>query len=206
MIWVRHAGGNNRDIGSGVAVANNNKIYQTGSFQGNATFGTVTLNLPGNDYIFLAEYDSSGNVNFVKHAGGLQNDFGSGVACANNNVFVCGNFSSTTSFDLNTLTADTNGGNAFIWKACNGAVGIDEPSEFLESILYPNPFTDKLNIVTGNNQSMEIILYDITSRRILQQKFTNSVSLSTEQLAKGLYLYELRNKDGLCKKGKVVKD
>jgi hypothetical protein len=206
VIWVRKAGGVNRDSGGGVAIANNNKIYQTGSFRGNATFGTVTLNLAGDDYIFLAEYDSSGNINFVKHAGGLQYDFGSGVACANNNVFVCGNFSNTASFDLNTLTADTNGGNAFIWKACNGVVGIDEPSGFFESTLYPNPFTDKLNIVTWNNQLMEIILYDITSRRILQQKFTNSFSFSTEQLAKGLYLYEVRNKDGSCKKGKIVKD
>ncbi len=206
VIWVKKAGGVNRDIGGGVVVGSNNKIYQTGSFNGNATFGTVTLTLPGNDYIFLAEYDSSGNVNFVKHAGYSQYDYGNGVAYANTNVYVCGTFSGTTSFDSNTLTADTNGGNAFIWKACNGLVGINEPSEFFNNILYPNPFTDKLNVDARNNQSMEIILRDIASRKVQQQKFTNSVSLNTEQLAKGIYIYEVSNKNGVIKKGKVVKE
>ena len=48
--------------------------------------------------------------------------------------------------------------------------------------------------------------HDIASRKLLQQKFTNAVSLNTEQLAKGVYLYEVRNKNGVIKKGKVVKD
>jgi hypothetical protein len=73
-------------------------------------------------------------------------------------------------------------------------------------IFQPNPFKDKLNISDKRKEFVEITLFDITSRKILQQKFTNSVSLSTEQLAKGLYLYEVRDKNGLCKKGKVVKD
>jgi hypothetical protein len=206
VIWVRKAGGVNRDSGGGVTIASNNKIYLTGSFRGNATFGTVTLNLSGDDYIFLAEYDSSGNVNFVKHAGGMQYDYGSSVSSVNNNVYVCGNFSSTTSFDSNTLTADTNGGNAFIWKACNAIVGIDEPFEFFKTTLYPNPFYDKLNIETGNNQLMEITLRDITSRKLLQQEFTNSLTINMEQLSKGIYIYEVRDRNGSCKKGKVVKD
>ena len=72
--------------------------------------------------------------------------------------------------------------------------------------MYPNPFRDKLNIDAWNNQSMEIILRDITSRKILQQEFTNSLSLNTEQIAKGIYIYEVQSKEGLYKKGKVVKD
>lgn len=72
--------------------------------------------------------------------------------------------------------------------------------------LYPNPFKSMLNINVNNNELSEIILYDITARKILQQEFTNSISLNTEQLVKGIYIYEVRNKNGLCKKGKVVKD
>lgn len=70
----------------------------------------------------------------------------------------------------------------------------------------PNPFTDKLNFSTNENNQMELIIYDIASRKIVQQKFTNSVTLNTEQLAKGIYVYEVRDRNGLCKKGKVVKD
>ncbi|HKR03629.1 MAG TPA: SBBP repeat-containing protein [Bacteroidia bacterium] len=207
IIWVENTGGINRDIGGGVVVANNNKIYQTGHFEGNATFGTVTLNLPGIDYIFLAEYDSSGIVNSVKHAGGVQYDHGSGVACDNNsNVYVCGNFINTASFDLITLTADTNGGDAFIWKACNGITGIDTPAELIKTSLYPNPFYDLLNIRVNNNELSEVIIYEITSRKILYQRFANSVSLNTKQLAKGIYIYEIRNKNNVIGKGETIKE
>ncbi len=92
--------------------------------------------------------------------------------------------------------------------ACGSSctTGISDESENADKYAYPNPFSDKLNFRISNKELSEIILYDIASRKILQQKFTNSVSLNTEQLAKGLYLYEVRNKDGSCKKGKVVKD
>lgn len=72
--------------------------------------------------------------------------------------------------------------------------------------VFPNPVTGKFNIKVESSQPSEIIIYDMASRKILQQNFINTVSLNTEQLAKGLYLYEVRDKNGLCKKGKIVKD
>ena len=89
--------------------------------------------------------------------------------------------------------------------ACNA--GINDTSVLQRMItISPNPFTNELNVKANNNHLSEIILYDIASRKLLQEKFTNSVSINTEQLATGLYLYEVRDKNGLCKKGKVVKD
>lgn len=72
--------------------------------------------------------------------------------------------------------------------------------------IFPIPFTNQLSVTIDNNQLYQIILYDITSRNILKQSFTKSISLNTEQLTKGIYLYEVRNKEGIVKKGKVVKD
>jgi hypothetical protein len=72
--------------------------------------------------------------------------------------------------------------------------------------LFPNPFTTQLNITTTNNDQSKIILYDITSKIIIQQKFTGSVSLNTEQLKKGIYLFEIRNKNGIIKKGEIIKE
>jgi hypothetical protein len=40
----------------------------------------------------------------------------------------------------------------------------------------------------------------------LQRKFTNTVTLNTAQLAKGMYIYEVRDKRGEVRKGKVVKE
>jgi hypothetical protein len=72
--------------------------------------------------------------------------------------------------------------------------------------IYPNPVSDRLNVTLNSNELSVIILYDLTSRKLLQQEFTNAVSINTEQLAKGLYIYEVRSKNGLCRKGKIVKN
>jgi len=84
--------------------------------------------------------------------------------------------------------------------------GIEEQTANGEAKIYPNPFNDKLTVRNIENELSEILLYDIGSRKLLQQSFTNSSSINTEQLEKGIYLYELRNKNGVIKKGKVVKD
>ncbi len=88
---------------------------------------------------------------------------------------------------------------------CTG-VGISENDSPNYTNVFPNPFCNKIEITNEKNESSEIILYDITARKILQQKFISSVSLNTEQLTKGIYLYEVRSGNRLCKKGKLVKD
>jgi hypothetical protein len=72
--------------------------------------------------------------------------------------------------------------------------------------VFPNPCTDKLNIFIKGNDQNEIMLYDILSRKIMQKKFTNSATLNTEQLSRGIYIYEVRNKNGVIQKGEVVKE
>jgi hypothetical protein len=86
-------------------------------------------------------------------------------------------------------------------------VSVPEQSQTKNKItISPNPMTDELNVEVNNKEFSEFILYDIASRKLLQQKFTNSVTLNTEQLAKGIYIYEVQSKNGSYKKGKIVKD
>ncbi|MFI5219470.1 MAG: kelch repeat-containing protein [Bacteroidia bacterium] len=93
------------------------------------------------------------------------------------------------------------------WKYAPSAVGItDITKEECDINIFPNPVNEKLNVTVNNKELSEIILYNVTSGKILQQQFSNSVSLNTAQLLKGIYLYEVRNKNGVIKKGKVVKD
>jgi hypothetical protein len=83
---------------------------------------------------------------------------------------------------------------------------IEENSSTTNFSVFPNPVTDKLTITTHSNSLSEIILYDITSRKLLQEQCTNTLTLNTSQLSKGIYIYELRTNNGIIKKGKVVKD
>ncbi len=86
------------------------------------------------------------------------------------------------------------------------STGINEVLNDEVIILYPNPVIDKLNIQISNYEQTEIILYDLSSRKFLQQTFTNSTTINIEQLAKGMYLYTVRNRNGIIKNGRVIKE
>ena len=86
-------------------------------------------------------------------------------------------------------------------------VGIDNPNfQGADYLISPNPFTNEINIKTNSSELSEIIFYDIASRKLLQQTFFNSAIINTTQLSKGIYFYEVKNKNGVVRKGKVVKE
>ena len=133
-----------------------------------------------------------------------------------------GNFTATggeSYIIIGNFKNDANTDTAFVHLAMDGTcyVFIDDVSltpctNIKEQIanaeikFYPNPVTEKLNIAINDNELSEIILHDILSRTLLQRKFTNSISINTEQLTKGIYLYEVRNRNEVIKKGKIVKE
>jgi len=85
-------------------------------------------------------------------------------------------------------------------------VGLAETNNVSSFDVFPNPFSDKLLIHTNNNEPLEVILYDIMSRKIINQKFTNDISLSTVQLSKGIYIYEIKNQSKVIERGKILKN
>jgi hypothetical protein len=120
-----------------------------------------------------------------------------------------GNFKNDA--NTNVITTDTSGIHVLYCfiddvSLTTCTTGINEQNEVAALTIYPNPFSDKIIFSINNNELSEITLCDITSRKIVHQKFLSSVSINTEQLSKGIYLYEVRNKNGVVKKGKVVKD
>ena len=72
--------------------------------------------------------------------------------------------------------------------------------------VFPNPFSNTLMLKTDNNLKNEIILFDSKSSIIFQKFFYSSLLLNTMELPKGLYFYEVRNKNGLQSRGKLIKD
>ncbi|MDJ1483755.1 SBBP repeat-containing protein [Cytophagaceae bacterium YF14B1] len=111
IIWVKGAGGNGGvgyELGRDVALDVNGNCYLTGGFQNTAKFGTsITLTSAGgtND-IFLAKYDSNGNVLWAKRAGGNGGDIGQSLTTdISGNVFLTGRFSNTSNFGGINLTS-----------------------------------------------------------------------------------------------------
>ena len=109
--WAKKAGGTMSDLCYDLALDNYGNLLLTGYFRSNSiTFGVTTLtNTTTTGYseeIFVAKYDTSGNVKWAKKASGANNDSGKSIASdQNGNVYVTGTSkSSTLTFGLTTLT------------------------------------------------------------------------------------------------------
>ncbi len=106
FLWLRNFGGLDYDQANDIAVDNDGNIIIIGSFQGNATFGSLQLNSSGSDDIFLVKLDPLGNVLWAVSAGGLLFDEGSAVTTDNNNnIIITGSFSGDAFFGSLLLTS-----------------------------------------------------------------------------------------------------
>lgn len=106
--WVRQAGSDSSETeeGRGVALDKSGHVYVTGGFAGTANFGVTNLVSAGGLDIFLAKYTVSGDLLWVRSAGG-SNDFEYGLGVAIDpaeNVFVTGQFQGAAVFGATNLT------------------------------------------------------------------------------------------------------
>ena len=88
----------------------------------------------------------------------------------------------------------------------NLSAGVEAINNDIKTSVFPNPTTTVLNISTNSKEQLEITLYDLSSRKILQQTFTNTTTLNTEQLAKGMYFYEVSCFDKLSRTSRIIKN
>jgi len=98
--WAKKAGGSFEDAGTGVATDANGNVYAIGYYYSSTiTFSTTTLhNVYGaGPYMYLTKYDSCGNFQWAKQAGGNGGTNPMGVATdAAGNVYVTGYFTADT--------------------------------------------------------------------------------------------------------------
>ncbi len=95
VLWAVSASGASRDI----AVDSAGNSYVIGDYGGTATFGAFVLNTAGASDIFVAKYDSSGNVQWAQSAGGTQSEAGRGIDVDSlGNSYVTGSFQGASTF------------------------------------------------------------------------------------------------------------
>ncbi len=152
----------------------------------------------------------------VSNAGGIIIDTlnwtlisGNFTAAGGEQYLIIGNFKddANTTFQLAYPTADYQFTYYYFDDvSLTDITGLEEPGEIAEVKIYPNPFLNNLNVTVSSNEQSELVLYDITSRKLSEYKFNSTVSINTEQLAAGIYIFEVRNNNRVIKKGKVVKE
>jgi uncharacterized delta-60 repeat protein len=70
--------------------------------------------------------------------------------------------------------------------------------------VYPNPFSDRLTVTYVMGGPAEIVIFDATSRAMMQASFSGTVTLNTQDLPGGIYFYNITDRNGIIGKGKIV--
>lgn len=177
LVWVKNAGGNGPDRGYSIYNDQQGNLFVTGYFTGSATFDATTLTSPTNTQdVFIAKYDTNGNLSWVTSVGGNFGDTGYGITTDNlGNVIVTGQYKGTATFGATTLTSvtdpntnqpsydifivkyDANGN--FLWVQ-NGAAkyddrGMDVATDDANNIYVVGQYSDTITIdFTYNNYVM----------------------------------------------------
>lgn len=119
---IASAGGNGYDIGQSIAVDNAGNVYITGKFEGTAAVGNISITSAGNSDVFIAKYNRTGQLQWVKSAGGSSYDYGQAIAVdAGGNVYITGLYYNTTTFEN---TSFTSAGNSDLFIAKYNSEGI----------------------------------------------------------------------------------
>lgn len=134
--WVKKAGGAWDDVAWSMTLDDAGKIFVAGEFNSSVNFDGIHLTTAGAGDIFVARYNSSGNVEWAKRAGGKSLDRARGIGTDGNNIYITGQFGSSATFGSTTkyaadhwdifFSALTNNGD-FLWTTTvGGPVDADE--------------------------------------------------------------------------------
>lgn len=72
--------------------------------------------------------------------------------------------------------------------------------------IFPNPFRNTIEVKVPNEEPMQFILYDLSLHKIVEQTFVHSTNVYTENFSKGIYIYEIRNKEETISRGKIIRE
>lgn len=210
--WASSAigtGGENRAFSISSDAEGN--VCITGAFSGSVlTFGGDTLINDGSlGNIFVAKYNTLGQVLWAKKAGGAKMDIGYGVAQdGNGNAYVTGTFNSTASvFDETTLSKPgPSGFNVFVAKVGEVPLAITENASLNTVKIYPNPSTGKFIIKSSPVKINKMVVSNLLGLPVYTSEAVGSdfeIDLSGQP--DGIYLLKLQTEKGNSTERLVVR-
>ncbi len=190
-----------------------NNMYVTGE-RGYQAMQMDTIAFPAishGDPMIIVKIDSTGHAVWGDSFSGGGDDQSMLAIGKTGNIYLCGDYVPDANPFIIGSTTLTNNMTAtespFLAKLHYPlATGVSEITSNEELSIFPNPFENTISIRVKSSSLSEVTLYDITSRKIKGQSFQDAVILNTEQLAKGIYFYEISSKNGITKNGKLIKE
>ena len=192
LFLLKRAGGPQNDEGKDLTTLGTD-IYFTGLFRGKVNFNTPSsagsneLESVGQSDIFLAKFNSSGNAEWLRRAGGVTEDQGVAIDASGSVIYVGGNFTGTANFNTpsatgsNEITSEglqdmflakfsTGGSLNFVRRA--GGVSEDElynlatsendvflTGQFSGTASFPGPASSNVNLVSNGARDGFLIKY-----------------------------------------------
>jgi len=111
--WVKTAGSVFGDYAHALSVDADGNCYITGEFEMDANFDSTTLSTWGSNDIFVAKYNTNGDLLWARRAGGTRSDQGLAISVSNGNVYIAGKFKDTCFFETSNITLISNGDDDF---------------------------------------------------------------------------------------------
>ncbi|MDO7852514.1 T9SS type A sorting domain-containing protein [Hymenobacter convexus] len=188
-----------------VAADAGGNVYLAGSFGSSATFGNITLTGGQQGDIFVAKWsETAGRFLWAQQAGGIGNDWATGIAVSGNSVFIVGDFTSPTiRFGAGTLTntnstlptADvfvaklTDAGTtaSFTWARQAGGFGVDFATDVAVSgsSIYFTGYYESSTMTFGSNVILNPMTPGVTSTDLFVAKLTDAGSTGTFDWVRG---------------------
>jgi len=197
-LWAVQAGATGFDI----TLDGTGKAYVTGAFYLTATFGNYTLTTSGNDDVFVAKLDSSGNWLWAVKAGGTESDYGYDIALDGaGNACVIGCFRGIVFFGSHILISS---GYYDIFVAKLGSVTPVEDDLAPQAVVrlhnaYPNPLgrgaSALIKAEIPERSTATLSIFNLRGQIVARHKLNpglQQISFSGEGLPAGVYLYSLQ--------------
>jgi len=205
--WGRSAGGQGDDYARAIAAGPDETLFVTGNIEGSATFGMgemeeTTLVSAGLRDMFVAKFLRTGQLSWVRHAGGSQDDSGRGLAVAKDgSVLVAGSFIDVATFgagEANEKTLSSTGGEdifvarfatdgALLWAHSAGGIDHDRAHDIAITAdggaLVVGEFQD--TVVFGEGELKETTLPFYRARDIFLARFESDGTLAWVRRAGG---------------------
>jgi len=211
IIWAKKAGGVNDDFGWGIELNFDGNLYVTGRFADSSFFDTISLFSQNSIDLYVANYDTLGNVKYaVQSAGSSASDWFGGFSISSDNfgnVYLTGIFQGSAMFGSIPITST---GYDDILVAKIGPLGnaIQDLLKFKDYKIYPNPTSQRATLEFNNSrqESHTLTLYDTQGRMI--KKMTNiktdKITIEKENFPPGLYFFQLFNGNQVIFTGKLI--
>jgi len=206
ILWAKNSSGlisyiPTNDFGSSVAVDASGNVYIAGRFESPTfTLDTISLTNAGEADIYLAKYNSNGNVLWAKSQGGTNNDGALSVAVDNfGNAFITGWFREVCSFgstSLSNVDPVFGGSDLFIAKI-GVTTGINEINNTLNTMIFPNPSNGKF-IISCNRNIYTIEIFNIIGEKVFHSEINNQKSeIDLSLQPKGIYFVKISDGENI---------